>query len=171
MAGALDRVREARKAQRGTKSLTLAVPGWGGLLAVRYRPVEWDALSELLSRRTEDAADDLNANLDALIGACDALVVKGEDGDYVSLAAELRREGVDVVGELRFTEDAVDALDLGEDGERPEGSRATCLAVFGGAVSPELAVAEHAVRLGAWMRGTDNAAVESAVGESKGSPS
>lgn len=163
MASLRDRLREARNAARAEKTLTLPLPGWDGpRLFVRYRPMEWDRLAKQLRDTSNNVRRRLEMNVDALVAACDAILVQ-EDSDEapVSLAERARAEGDDVVGEVRFDAQAIDLLGLtvvGEDGiERaPESARETCLAAFDGAVSPELSVLDHAGRLGAWMAGVDD---------------
>lgn len=144
----LDRLRAQRAAQLSEKRLTLPVPGWNGLLHVRYRPLPWEDLTDLLRRATDEPRAALDANCDTLAKACDALLVKDDDGDLRSLADVLRAQGEQVHGEVRFDEVACEVLGL-----EAASARETVLAVFGGAVSPEVAVAEQAGRLGAWMRG------------------
>jgi hypothetical protein len=160
------RLRAQREAALKPKRRTFDVPGWNGMLAVRYRPVEWERLAELLERYVEDPREALAANCDALAEACDALVVCRDDEeaipskpeDQLTLADALRAQGEAVHGEVRFDDVAVEVLDLSivdETGEKrpPKSARETVLAVFGGAVSPELAIRDQAARLGAWMRG------------------
>lgn len=157
----IQRLRAEREKALAPKVLTLEVPGWSGLLHVRYRPIAWDTILDLLGRAEATiAVASLNANTDALIEACDALLVKNDEGELIPLADELRAQGEDVHGDVRFDERAADALGL----DAPT-ARATVLGVFGGCVSPELAVSDHAMRLGAWMRSTGEEVDASLLGE------
>jgi hypothetical protein len=168
----IDRLRAQREqAMKRDKSLTLEVPGWSGLLHVRYKPVEWERLYALVTQAADmDASAALADNLDALVSACDSLRVRPAADEYpdlerdekglVSLADTLRAQEESVHGEVCFDETAVDVLGLkvpNPVGElrRPKDNSETCLAIFAGAVSPELAIGDHAGRLAAWMRGVE----------------
>lgn len=165
-----ERLQAQREAQLQDKRLTLRLPGWEGpRLFVRYRAVEWEKTVELLDPAA-DAKAALRTNLETLVAACDAILVQ-EDGDEKakSLADELRSQGEDVHGEVRFDEYAIDVLALqveGEDGllRSPKSAVETALACFAGAVSPELAVAEHAAKIGSWMAGETASVDESLLG-------
>jgi ssRNA-specific RNase YbeY (16S rRNA maturation enzyme) len=154
-----DRLQAQRITHLEPKTHTLPLPGYAGpRVFVRYRPVEWDALLDLLIPQ-ENAGAALDANLQALAKACDAVLIQ-EDGDEkpVSLAQRMRDEGETVHGEVRFDEYLIDVLALEvEDPEeyvmrKPKNAAETVLAAFSGAVSPPLAVTEQAAELGAWMR-------------------
>lgn len=169
----IDRLKAARKrAIERDRSLVLPVPGWEGpYVFVRYKPVEWERLYALLTQvEDDDAKASLDANLEALTSACDAILVKDEgDAKPKSLADVLREQGEQVYGEVRFDQVAIDVLGLtvknavGED-RPPADAAETCLAVFAGAVSPELAVGEHSARLGAHMRGVSQGVDEALLG-------
>lgn len=162
MAALVDRLRAQREASLKPKTKTLPVPGWSGLLHVRYRPMEWEKVLDLLTSGVADAKAALESNSDALIDACDALLVRDDDGELTPLADALRAQGEEVPGDqVRFDEVAVDVLDLKP---HEKTARATVLAIFAGAVSPELAIAEHAVSLGAWMRGAEEEVDTSLMG-------
>lgn len=162
MASVLDRLREQRETQLAEKRLSLPVKGWDGLLYVRYRPLSWEKLMDLLDSVALDAESGVQANADALVAACDALLVKDDpEGEPRSLAAVLREQGEDVPqAEVRFDEVACDALGI----EGVQTARETVLAIFAGAVSPELSVAEHAARLGGWMRSAAEEVDDSLLG-------
>lgn len=169
MASPLERLRAQRATQLAPKHLTLPITGWSGLLHVRYQPVKWEALTDLLVASIGSPKDALDANCNALGEACGALLVKGDDGELKGLADELRAAGETVHGEVRFDEYAIDALELTVkdavgDTKRPETRREIVLAVFAGAVSPELAIAEDAARLGRWMRSVEQEVDDSLVG-------
>lgn len=182
----VERLRAQRAARTAPKRFVLGVPGWGGpFLYVRYRPIAWTALTALLTDDASSAEATLRNNAGALSEAIDALLVSEhdcgpnpspEDPRLTSLADELRAAGETIVGELRFDEDAVDALALDtqavEDRLRSEGievsaesALATILATFDGAVSPELAVASHAALLSAWMHNLERGADGDDLGE------
>lgn len=170
MASVRDTLKAQRKAQLSEKRLTLPIKGWSGLLFVRYRPLAWEKIAALMDAIELDAEDGLAGNIDALVAGCESLRLKlGEDehpaiqrdkDGLVSLADTLRAEGEDVFGEARFDEVACDALGI----EGVSSARETVLAIFAGAVSPELSIAEHAARLGAWMRSAGEEVDDSLLG-------
>ncbi len=147
----VDRLRSLAEREQGTaKDLDLPLPGFGGEVLVRYGPLPWDRFLALAGDAAGGDADAvLQANLDALIGACEALMFRREDGEVVSLADELRAHGEDVQGELRFDRRALEVFGL-QVGE-PVTARNATLALFGGAVSPEVAVGQHADALAGWI--------------------
>jgi len=161
----LDRLRAQRERQLQRKTLTLRVPGWGEApdapsVYARYRPIPWEDMAALVLAGDDPQAA-LGANCDALIAACDAILVEdADDGEPRSLAAILREQGEDVPGEVRFDEVACDVLAI-----EASSARETVLGVFSGAVSPEVAIAEHAARIGTWMRGTTQEVDEALLGE------
>lgn len=158
----LDRLHAKRaQAMAEEKVLDLPVPGWSGMVWVRYKPVDWEALVDLLERSQgeDDPQEALRINMEGLGDSCAALLVS-ENGDIpTSLADVLRAQGEEVHGEVRFDQVAVEVLRLEvEDSvtglkRTPESVADTILALFAGAVSPELAITEHAARLAAWLTG------------------
>lgn len=169
----VDRLRNEHVQSRSAeKSLILPVPGFEGIsLWVKYTPIDWDALAEMLD--ADDATtphEGLEQNLEALGDACDRILVR-ENGNEVSLADALREQGEEVHGEVKFDEYLVDVLDLQikdpASGEKraPKTRDETILALFAGAVSPELAVTEHAARLAVWMQGRNAAANAETLGK------
>jgi hypothetical protein len=172
MASLRERLRAQRERQLAPKTLTLRVPGWQDPeVHIRYRPLEWDRLVAMLED-ADGASSALEANLQALVDACDALLVRDPDDETpVSLAGRLREQGEEVDGEVRFGGVAVELLELtvaDEDGgaQRPaRTSREVARALFSGAISPEIAIAEHAARLGSWMRGVQEEVDDALLGE------
>lgn len=168
----VDRLRtQHAQAREAEKSLDLPIPGWSGMLRVKYAPVEWEKLAELLERASaKTPAEGLAENLEALGDACAAILVC-EKGETRSLADALREQGEDVHGEVKFDQVAVEVLDLkftdpGSGIPRPPETRdETILAAFAGAVSPELAITEHAGKLAAWMMGRNVEASEETLGK------
>jgi hypothetical protein len=157
--------REARRAAR--KPLDLDVPGYGGTLVVRYGALDWNATHRVLTNERDDAQATLEDNLDTIVKACRALMVRDEAGELVSLADELRAAGEQVAGEVRFDEVALEALELPPVPAAVRSkARAAALAIFGEATSPELAVSLHAGAIGAWMHGADAMVDEEAAGNS-----
>lgn len=162
--------RRHAEARSADKSLTLSVPGWGNPgIRVKYVPVEWEKLADLLEQAADKpAADALGDNLTALGEACAAILVV-EDGVERSLADVLREQGEAIHGEVTFATVA-DVLGLqiedpatGVD-RAPETRDEAILALFAGAVSPELAATEHAGKLGGWMTGRYVEADEETLG-------
>lgn len=167
----VDRLRQKNAQERSAKkSLTLTVPGWSGMIRVEYAPIKWDEIAELLeSADAKTAADGLAENLQALGEACRAILVC-EDGESRSLADALRSQGEEVHGEVTFATVA-EILDLkvkdeGTGEERaPQDRDEAVLALFSGAVSPELSVTEQAAKLAAWMMGRQVETDEETLGK------
>jgi hypothetical protein len=172
MATLRERLRAQRERQLAPMTLTLREPGWQDPeVHVRYRPLEWERLVAMLED-ADGASSALDANLNALVDACDALLVRDlEDEAPVSLAERLRDQGETVTGEVKFSVAAVELFELtvpdgAPDVLRPARSaREVARALFAGAVSPEIAIAEHAARLGSWMRGVQEEVDGSLLGE------
>ncbi len=166
----VDRLRTKHAQERtAKKSLTLPVPGWSGMIRVDYAPIKWDEIAGLLeSADAKTTADGLAENLQALGEACNAILVC-EDGKTRTLASALRDQGEEIDGEVTFATVA-EILDLkvkdqgsGED-RTPKSRDEAVLALFGGAVSPELSITEHAAKLAAWMMGRNVDAAEDTLG-------
>jgi hypothetical protein len=159
-----DRLRARRAANlRKPKHHDIALPGYEGLMVVRYRPLEWEHVQEIFEA-SADPELALETNVDTLIRACDRIMVL-VDGELVSLADRLREQGEHVnteSGEVRFDHKLVEVLGL--ELEQPADPRDIVLASFEAAVSPELAVWEQAQELGAWM-GTVAREVDSELGK------
>lgn len=157
----LERLRAQREANMAPKRMTLEVPGWSGMLHVRYMPVPWDEMTKLVSKASDDASSKaaLQANVDVVRSACDSLMVK-DGNEMVSLADKMRAEGETVHGEVKFDEYAVSCLGL-----QASNSFETVMQVFGGAVSPELAIGDHASKIADWMIGTSEEVDKALVGE------
>lgn len=168
-----ERLRAQRERQLAPKTLTLRVPGWDDPeVHVRYRPLAWERLVAMLGAGDDGPGGSLIANVQALVDACDALVIREEgDASPSSLAERLREQGEDIAGEIRFSEFAAELLGLtvpDADGasQRPaRTARDAVRGLFAGAVSPEIAIADHAARLGAWMRGIQEEVDEALLGE------
>jgi hypothetical protein len=158
MGSLIDQVREAHREQLArSRTLDRAIPGYDGLLVARYGPLPWEELQALLDRLErsgQDYDEELKANIDGLIRACDRIMVRQDDGELVSLADQLREQGEEVrteSGEIRFDHKLVEVLEL--DVPSDADARQVVLAAFAGAVSPENAVTQHATAIGIWMSG------------------
>jgi hypothetical protein len=164
MASLIERLQQERKrALARPKTLDVEIPGYQGMLVARYKPLPWEDLQELLDR-AGGYEEELKANIDGVIRACDRLMVRQDDGELVSLADQLRDQGEQVEGEIRYDHRLVEILSLNVT-PPPEGTvRELVLAVFAGAVSPENSVTHHATAIGGWMRGA-SLGVDASLGE------
>lgn len=166
----LDRLRAQRAEQMKEKNLTLPVPGWEGLLSVKYGAVDWETLTDLLAADTSTAGSAFQANANALAKACVSLMVPGDDGEPRPLADVLREAGETVHGEVGFDAVAAEGLELEVEDEEtgatraPRGAVETVLALFSGAVQPKLAIANQAARLGVWMNSAKSEVDDSLLG-------
>lgn len=152
----LDRLRQQRASatEKKRRPLTLAIPGFTNpMILVEYQPLGWEKYVELMSVADEnDPQAVLTTNLDAVINGCRRLVIaEDDDGEPVSLADKLRAAGETIVDELTF--DTQTAQVLGLDVNPEAGARGVVLALFEAAVSPEVAIGQHATRLSLWMQG------------------
>lgn len=155
-----ERLRAQRAKSLGPKSMTLDVPGWDGMLQIRYKPIPDDDLVKILDGvSTDNAKAMVQGNVDLLIAACDTLLVVDE-GEAVPLGDILKEQGEEVHGGVRFDAYASSALGL-----ETEGARDTVRAVFGGAVSPTFAINEHAAKLVSWMSSSSQDADKALAGK------
>lgn len=156
----LDRLRAEREQAMDEKSLIIEIPGWSGMLFAQYKPIPWEDMTRLISSGSAKPEQALNANIDALLAACDRLLV-ADDGERKSLADVLRAEDEKVNGEVTYNNGHHDALGLTE----PATAREAVLQVFAGAVSPELAIGAHASQIAEWMTGVTQNIDEELVGK------
>jgi hypothetical protein len=150
----LDQIRELYRSAQGDRRLRLPVPGkMGRYVKVRYQAR--DDFEDVEGRTGRDT------NLDILIHACDAILVRVGDsweplttpaGDAVLFYPTELNEllGIDVR--------------TGDDGGT---AREAALALFAGAPIPHAAVADHVTRLARWMQtGQHRVDEEELLGES-----
>lgn len=157
----LERLRFEREQAMGEKFLTLEIPGWSGMLLAQYHPIPWADMTRLIKTASDDPQKGLDSNIDALIAACERLLVL-EDGERKSLGDVLRAQGEKVQGEVRYNNGyAPDALGL----DATATARGIVLEIFGAAVSPELAIGEHAAQITNWMTGVTQSIDEELVGK------
>ena len=140
----------------GEWQLDLDVPGTGGLLVLRTRPIESRALATLLDRinTSKDPLSALNANVDLLVAATDAVLGRDRPGDTATPTLDPDGDPY-TIGTL--------AGPLGMNGAR---AREVCLRLFSGVPSPDLAIGQTANEYIAWASGANLDIDASTVGES-----
>lgn len=163
MSGLVDEIRQRRaRALAAPKHLDATLPGFEGIMGVRYHPLPWEDFVELIERDTSDAEASLAGNIDTLLRATPTIIVWRDGSDKpITLAEDLREQGETVnteTGEVGF--DHVLAGVLGVELGNPPDARDVVLAAFELAVSPPVKILDHAQAIGAWMEGTANAADE-----------
>jgi hypothetical protein len=152
------RARAMRKALGENKSIDLIVPGYEGLLGVRYKPVpeeEWKVIAQRLERAGNvDQTSGLDVAIDLIVAACDGVIWRDEP----ALDWQLVNDESDVP--LRFDQRLAEWLGFEADTARevvrgvfsPEGSKPISPSVHGDAVAE-------------WMRGNDQAINRALLGK------
>ena len=162
----MDRLREKRRQSLAApRHLDLPIPGFDGELVARYRPLPWGRLVPLIEQsESDDPEESLTAHLHTLVEACAALMVPDANGELVSLADELRKDGQEGIhGEVTLGANnnyLSGALGV----PHPDTARELVLSVFEGAISAEAMVTRHAITFGRWM-GSVAEEVDAEVGE------
>lgn len=138
----LDELRAKRAEATQDRRLELDVPGYEGLLVVRYRPTTWEEdkkISEKLER-SKNPRKELYAALDTLITACDQILLRKHDGTLVPIEQEDPSQGDEPVRfDGRFA--AIMGLETGS-------AREVVLATF---KHNHRAIGVHGEELGKWL--------------------
>jgi hypothetical protein len=144
---ALDRIKARREDLRKERHLELEVPGYGGELVVRYRPVPWDGLREIARKvdRSNHPRKELNGQVDTLIAACDEVLIRVE-GDLQPIED----------GQTTRFDGLPDLL-----GYEATSARAAVFGLF----NNDLAVVTAHNDLAEWMAGAEEEADEELLGE------
>jgi hypothetical protein len=74
-------IRQRRKELTQKRALTLIVPGYGGLVAVRYKALPREEFAAYYNKLQEQAEPTENDNLDLLIRCCQAVLVRQTTDD------------------------------------------------------------------------------------------
>lgn len=149
----LDQIRGLYEQAKGEPRLPLRLPGpIGQRVKVRYRPTD-DDFSRPGDMQVIDVA------LDTLIHCCDAILTRGDDGEWAAL---------DVDGDpVRFDERLNILFGLGVAPREHGGTaRQVVLAAYSGAPKPRAAVIGVFQRLSEWMAGARDVDEERLLGES-----
>lgn len=138
------RLRAAREQLRQKRSIDLVVPGYNGLLGVRYRPVRQEEFQRL-ARRLSNETTALEAALDMMVEACEAILYRDSaEVDFEPLVDD--KSGMP----LRFGPELADVL-----GFEAESARETVLGVFSPDGVKDLSPIVHGNALSEWMQGND----------------
>lgn len=149
----IERLREARREAEQPHDAVLEVPGYEGLLGVRYKYVSAENI-EILGRRLQREikrdkvkAENLLASIDTLIACCDEVVVRdSEDAGWKSLADP----------PVRFDGRLADVLDY-----EASNARDAVLGLF----NNEHAIIRHNIVLSRWLADTTQEVNEDFLGE------
>lgn len=79
------RLRAKRLELQQARTLELEVPGWGGLLAVRYQAISWPEMRTISERADKaqkrgDPSAELMLSVDLVLAATDCILIEGDDG-------------------------------------------------------------------------------------------
>lgn len=143
-----DRIRAEREAMASDKTLDLLVPGYSGLVGVRYRALSEREFSECLPKqqggiKAEISFEDtFRANYSLLITACETIIWREEESDEFQPA--LDENGDPIRFDVRLAEYL---------GFEAETARETVAGFFAPEGTRPLAVAAHANAVTAWLNG------------------
>jgi hypothetical protein len=151
-----DLVRQRRDAALGQKTTTLEVPGYAGLLKVRYAALPDDDFRRLIKKATDatekgGAINAMGHNADLLIRACQGILVPASADDDAPLEQLVDDDDVPVKFDDRF------AAWLGVEIKT---ARQVVYATFATAPQKELAIGAQVEDLLSWMRGAQAATDE-----------
>ncbi len=151
----LDRIKGRLEELRQERHTEIDIPGYGGELVVRYRPVKWEALREI-ARRVEQSKSprrELDGQASTLIDACQEVLIR-VDG---------KLEPIDPaeVHPVRFDQRLAALLDFEAESARE---------VLYGTFNNDLAVVTVHNELAEWMADADEEVNETFVGEPRGGP-
>lgn len=147
--GLIDALRARREELQKERHLDLDVPGYRGLLVVRYKPIDWDWLKKIGERadRNYHPRKELMAMVDVLVKSCDSVWTRDQ--------GELKP--VDPEGAIvRFDEQLAAIL-----GFESQSARKTLLATF----NNDLAVTAQYNTVSEWMQNVDLEVDEELLGE------
>ena len=152
---------EALKAQRSriaeTRTLDVAVPGWGELLFLRLGPISAEAQARIVERSTRRKASTHYANVDFLIAACRG--VYGCTPSDRELTQLLDDEGDPLALDVRLS----DALGLGP----VRSAREVVELLFARANSPTFAIGSVTSEWAEWATDASGEVDEAFLGESR----
>jgi hypothetical protein len=153
-AGSLrDRVRAQREELRGETTIDLVVPGYDGLLGVRYDAIPSQEAEKLLNGLNRRGKDSLNLAANVLIRCCKSILVKETD-EFEELTTEAGAA-------VRFDKHLAEYLDL----DAVETVVEIVIATFSPERNRDLAVLEAAAAVLGWMQGNENEINEALLGK------
>lgn len=137
-----DRIRAEREAIAAEKNLDLIVPGYSGLLGVRYRSISDKEMERYATRIQKEGDAGIRAGYDLLIEACESILVRVEaDDDFEILEDD---NGDPVRFDIRLAEFL---------GFEATSARETVAATFSPEGVQSLAGFDQAAALLAWLQG------------------
>jgi hypothetical protein len=152
----LDRLREKRQAAVAKQSTTIEMPlpSYGGMLVVRYKRMEWEAVTKLVRaiRGAEDHTTELLASADLLIRPCETILIR-VDGELVPLNEATEGFGPEPV---RFDERLAQACGV----PTPDDGQLTARQVVINVIADDFALVEHSNRVLEWLTGIEDGADE-----------
>jgi hypothetical protein len=135
-----DQIRAEREAIASEKTLDLLVPGYSGLLAVRYRSISDRELEQYIKRAQGEQS--IGANLDLLIQTCETILYR--ESDEQEFTPALDENGDRIRFDIRLAEM------LGIDAKT---ARETVAGFFSPDGAQPLAVAQHIGAVADWLQG------------------
>lgn len=137
-----DQIRAEREAIASEKTLDLLVPGYRGLLAVRYHSISDRELEEYLKRAQRENDQSIRSNYDLLIEACETILYR--ESDEQEFTPALDENGDQIRFDVRLAEM------LGMDATT---ARETVAGFFSPDGAQPLAVAQHIGAVADWLQG------------------
>ena len=148
----LDQLKEQREELKsGEHRLDLEVPGYNGMLVVRYKPVRWDVIEALTKKVRKDksgASKNVLASTDTLIEACEEV--------FLRVNGELTTIPTAQGGPVQFDSRLASALSF--DAE-------TARQVVAGVFPNEMGVIDHNIKYSRWLRDVTKEVDEDLLGE------
>ena len=137
-----DQIRAEREAIASEKTLDLLVPGYSGLLAVRYRSISDRELEGYLKKAQRESGQDMRSNYDLLIEACETILYReAEDQEFTPALDE---NGDEIRFDIRLSEML---------GMNATSARETIAEFFSPGGAQPLAVAQHIGAVADWLQG------------------
>ena len=156
----LEQLRTKREAIRRERRIILDIPGYGGTIAARYRPLSWDVLKDIgiKAEKSKHPKKELIAHADTIVRACEELYARRPEDPKRTLIPLSEVLGTDAPVTFATAELAA-AFGFTANSSRQ--------AVFG-LINDEVAVTAHHNELAEWMQDADAEDDEVFVGESGG---
>lgn len=147
----LDRLRAQREtiAKNRHSTFDLPIPGYGGTLVARYRPLELKQVRQLAAQQeaSEDEDAALHGAASFLSRACDSILMR-VDGELVPLEDTAEELGD---GQIKYDQRLATAVGVEDQIDPDHPARSTVIAVIGN----DLALMEHQADAFRLMRGVD----------------
>lgn len=140
---ALANIRAKRQELAAKKTLTLAVPGYDGLVLVRYNLVDEQELEKYTKRMGQGNVSELNASMDLLVTACKEILVK-QDIDAEEEPIELGETTTFKTGNLHKLI-----------GGHADSARKEVAGLFAPDGAQPFAAGQHALAIVNWLQGDE----------------